>query len=423
MRRTTTVSTLRKTAFIVTAAFIFVSGGLASTQITDVSHTPGIISAGDEVNISLMLESDDFVNDDFEIESRMNTSLEPGSYRSERYIEIVDREGAFTSDTSTSSYLYPDGIWSEKYTVKVSQKAPTGSYELVHNVDMIHEDSNGVRHNEQEFSIHVDRDGADLTATTARTEPQTPRAGDDHVTQTVRLTNTGEKKLENLVVRPETPEGIEKAYSSDERYLVGAINPGSSQTIDIGLDISEELEPGLHQVLLQTEYEDSDDNIYQEQISTSLRVDGRPDLEVVNSSMEMKAGESRELSVSIENTGDQDAESVTARLIAERSQPFSLEDRSNYVGEIESGESAEAVLKVSADRKASLKSHNVKIQLRANGDSEEGDQSVYTFTEQTQVELTGRTESPLIYVGVVAGALVLIAAIIRLYRRSGEEEE
>jgi len=83
-------------------------------------------------------------------------------------------------------------------------------------------------------------------------------------------------------------------------------------------------------------------------------------------------------------------------VIAERSQPFSIEDRSNYIGEIESGETSEAVLRLSAERSASLKTHQVKVQLRANGDSQEGDNLVYTFTEDTEIELTGRTQSPLI---------------------------
>ena len=179
----------------------------------------------------------------------------------------------------------------------------------------------------------------------------------------------------------------------------------------------------MYKIDLQTEYEDSDDNIYSENISTNLRIDGRPDLEVVNSSTEMKAGESSEIRINIENTGEQDAESITARLIAERSQPFSLEDRSNYVGEIKPGEKGEAVMKISADRKTALKSHNVKIQLRANGDSEEGDQSVYTFTENTDVELTGRTESSLIYIGIAAAVLVLLAAIFRLIKNSGTDNE
>lgn len=375
------------------------------------------------MNISLMLQKDDILDDDFDIESKINSSLEPGSIRSEKYIEIVNKRGAYSSQTSTSSFMYPDGVWNERYTVKISQEAPTGTYELIHNLDYVSKDSDFTKNSEESFSIHVDREGPQLTASTESTEPETPRAGDNYVTDTVRFTNTGEKKLENLVLRPETSEGIGKAYSSDEKFLIGAINPGSSQNVDLGLDISEDVEPGLHEIVFQTEYEDSDSNVYTENISTYLRVEGRPDLEVVNSSMEMKAGETTQLRVKVENTGEQDAESVTARIIAERSQPFSLEDRSNYIGEIESGQTGEAVMKISADRKAALKDHQIKIQLRANGDSEEGDHSVYTFTEQTGIELTDRTESSLIYVGIVLAVVIALAGFYRYVKGSKGSEE
>lgn len=98
-------------------------------------------------------------------------------------------------------------------------------------------------------------------------------------------------------------------------------------------------------------------------------------------------------------------------MIVERTQPFSLEDRSNYIGEIETGETGDAVMKISADRSADLKTHQIKIQFRANGDSEEGDNSVYKFTEETDLELTGRTRSPLIYAGIFAAFVVVLSSV------------
>jgi len=224
-------------------------------------------------------------------------------------------------------------------------------------------------------------------------------------------------------MRPVTPEGVEKAYSSDEKFMISRLDPGSSKTFNLGLDLSEDLEPGLYTVGLETDYEDVEANRYSESLEASLRVEGRPDLELVNASVDMKAGETADLRVQVRNTGSQDAESVTTRVIAERSQPFSLNDRSNYVGEVEAGESSEAVMSVSADRAASLKTHQVKIQLRATGDSEQGDSSVYTFTEESKITLDGRTESNLIYAGIALAALVLVAAVYRFVSGKGSKSE
>jgi len=78
---------------------------------------------------------------------------------------------------------------------------------------------------------------------------------------------------------------------------------------------------------------------------------------------------------------------------------------------------------VSADRAASLKTHQVKIQLRATGDSEQGDSSVYTFTEESKITLDGRTESNLIYAGIALAALVLVAAVYRFVSGKGSKSE
>lgn len=116
---------------------------------------------------------------------------------------------------------------------------------------------------------------------------------------------------------------------------------------------------------------------------------------------------------------------MTARIIAERTQPFALNDRSNYIGEIKPGETAEAVMKLSAQRSADLKTHQLKVQLRAMGDSEEGDNSVYTFTENAEVKITERTNSPLIYAGIVTALLVTGLLLFRHYKgnsKPGKDE-
>lgn len=266
----------------------------------------------------------------------------------------------------------------------------------------------------QEFSMPVDNEGVDLTADVRKTEPGVPRPGDDYIEMDLGFTNTGNNPIEELKIIPETPENIETSYSKGEKFYIFRINAGESYSQTLSVNLGEDLDPGTQWIRLDVTYEDQDGNPYSEEIKVPLRIEGRPDLEVVNSSTVMKAGATEKLYVTVRNTGSQDAESVTARIIAERSQPFALADRSNYIGEIKSGETSEAV----------MTTHQLKVQLRANGDSEEGDHSVYTFTEQTEVEVKGRTQSPLIYVGAVVAALVVLAAAVRYFRRgkSGEEE-
>jgi hypothetical protein len=407
-------------------ALITVSLGTASAtpRLTGTSFDPAFISAGDRVNISANLEATEFPDKTWEEDMNLRVTLEPGNRLTREYVTIEDDRD------ETIGFLYPQGVWNQRYQVKVDSGAPTGMYDFELHIQYL-EDGENVEIPTEEgsrttviksFSMPVDNEGVDLTADVQGTSPTVPRPGDDYVEMNLNFVNTGNKPVEEVEIRPETPENIETSYSADEKFYISKIMEGRSYPETLTVNLEEELEPGTHWIELSTTYEDEDSNPYSEQIKVPIRVEGKPDLEVVDSRMEMKAGATSDLRVRVKNTGEQDAESVTARVIVERAQPFSLEDRSSYIGEIESGETGTAVMKISADASAAMKQHNIKVELRANGDSEEGDNSVYTFTEDTGVEINGKTQSPLIYVGI-AGALLVLAFAGYRYFSSREKEE
>lgn len=416
--------TRRHTAIkIATTLSIFlVMAGAASAapELDAVSFDPGFITAGDRVNISANMHETDYPDKTWDEDKKLKVVLKPDNRLTREYVTIEDDRD------ESIGFLYPNGVWNQRYRVKVDSGAPTGMYDFELHIQYL-EDGEPVEIQTEEgdynftvirdFSMPVDNEGVDITGNVMSTDPKTPRPGDSYTDMKLSFTNTGNKPVEEIELRPETPELVETAYSQDEKFFIDRLNEGGKATRTLSLDLDDDLEAGLHWVKMNAVYEDTSSNQYSEEIRLPLRVEGRPDLELVNASTEMKAGETKQLHVNVENTGEQDAESVTARVIAERSQPFSLEDRSNYIGEIESGETSEAVLRLSAERSASLKTHQVKIQLRANGDSEEGDNSVYTFTEDTEIDLTGRTQSPLIYIGVIAALAVVLAAAYR-YRKT-----
>ncbi|QGA80708.1 COG1361 S-layer family protein [Candidatus Nanohalobium constans] len=424
MKRNNTHSTALKIAL--TLSIITVSIGAASSapKLDAVSFDPGFITAGDRVNISANMHETDYPDKNWDEDKHLKVVLKPDNRLTREYITIEDDRD------ESIGFLYPNGVWNQRYQVKVDSGAPTGMYDFELHIQYLEngepieiqtEDGDYNFTVIRDFSMPVDNEGVDLSSNVVSTQPSVPRRGDNYVEAQVRFTNTGNKPVEEIDLRPSTPEGIQPSYSSDEKFYINKLMEGDSAEKTISFNLDEDLEPGLHTVDLSATYEDESGNSYSEGLNIPLRVEGRPDLEIVNSSMEMKAGDTSQLRVNVRNTGEQDAESVTARVIAERSQPFGLEDRSNYIGEIESGETSEAVMKISADRSASLKRHQLKVQFRANGDSEEGDQSVYTFTEQTGIELTGRTQSPLIYIGVAAAFLVLAAIVYRY--RSGRSQK
>lgn len=422
--KTTTHHTALKLAITFTVIAFSISTVSAVPKLDGISYDPAFISAGDRVNISANIRATDYPDKTWDGDKNLKVVLKPDNRLAKKHITIEDDRD------ESIGFLYPEGVWNQRFQVRVDSGAPTGKYDFelriqyLENGEPVQIQAENGDYNftvARDFSMPVDNEGVDISSNVEKTEPTSLRPGDNHAEMHVEYTNTGNKPLEELEIRPETPEHIRPAYSRDEKFYIDGLKQGESERKVLELELDEDLEPGLHSVSLKATYEDESGNPYSETLKAPLRVEGRPDLELVDAETEMKAGATKHLHVKIENTGQQDAESVTARMIAERTQPFRLEDRSNYVGEIESGETGEAVLKVSADRSANLKTHQIKIQVRANGDSEEGDHSVYTFTEDSTVTVDGRTQSALIPLGIIATALVALAAGYRYSKKSRQK--
>lgn len=423
---TTTRHTALKLAITLSIIAFSISTVSAAPKLDGVSFDPAFISAGDRVNISANLHETNYPDKTWDEDKQLKVVLKPGNRLTEKYVTIEDDRD------ESIGFLYPNGVWNQRFQVKVDSGAPTGMYDFELHIQYL-ENGEPVKISTgdgeknftviRDFSMPVDNEGVDISANVEKTEPTTPRPGDNYVEAHITYTNTGNKPLEEIEIRPETPANITPAYSESEKFYINQLLEGESAKRTLTLELDEGLDPGLHWIDLKATYEDESGNPYSETLKAPLRVEGRPDLELVNAETEMKAGATKQLHIKVRNTGEQDAESVTARIIAERTQPFSLKDRSNYLGEIEAGETGEAVLKLSAERSANLKTHQVKVQLRANGDSEEGDNSVYTFTEEAKITLDGRTQSPLISFGIAAAVLVALAASYRYFRSSGKSEE
>ena len=415
MKRTTTHSTAFKIGLTLSILLFAVGQAYSAPELQDVSFDPGVIAGGDRVDITASLHYD--INDGDEEEKNIDIALSPDNRLAEEYVTVEDVN-------SDSIFIYPGGGWNQQFQVKVHGDAPSGDYRFT--VDITESNSNSNITYEEEFVMPVEKEGVDLTADIVQTSPDTPRSGDNDVRMDLRVSNTGSKDIEEVEIKPQFPDSISSSDSMTEKLFINRISEESSSRQELEVDIEDELRPGAYWINLSTSYEDTDSNSYTEEMRVPLRVEGRPDLELVNTSMKMKAGSTSNLELTVVNTGSQDAEAVSARVIAQSSQPFSLADRSDYIGEIRPGEKGKAVLSISSDRSASLKNHQLKIELRANGDSEEGDSSVYTFSDNVEVELVERSQASLIYIGVAAAGLVLVLAAFRHFRGEnvdrGEEE-
>jgi hypothetical protein len=265
------------------------------------------------------------------------------------------------------------------------------------------------------FTMPVDREGVDINGALVATEPRDIRPGDDNAALEIDWTNTGNKPIEDITVTPRLPDHVEPSYSADEEHYINRLDEAQTTKRRVNVDVDDAVEPGRHTAYFTVAYEDQTGNEYEETVNVPLRIDGKPDLTVVTEAENTTRGTTNQVRVTIQNTGSQDAETVSARTIIERSQPFSAEDRSVFLGEIQAGEERTAVFDVNVASDATNRDHPLRLQIRATGDSDEGDHSVYTWNETLSLTTAGSTTNWLPYLGIL-GALIAIA--IYAYRRN-----
>ncbi|MFO7793382.1 MAG: hypothetical protein R6V35_00200, partial [Candidatus Nanohaloarchaea archaeon] len=244
------------TAFLAFSFFL----GLTSAvpQINGVSTDPAFISSGDEVTLSVNMRETNYPDKNWDEDMTLKARLEPGN-------KLAREHSIITDDRDRSiGFLYPDGVWNQNYQVKFNGDAPTGKYEYrvaiqyLENGEPVEieteEGSSNITYVEY-FEVDVDKKGVELTSTVESTEPKNLRPGNNYANTKVRVTNSGNKPVENIELNPETPNLIRPAYSKYERFFIGKLNPGESSSFDMSINLDEEIEPGRHVIDLNTVYE------------------------------------------------------------------------------------------------------------------------------------------------------------------------
>jgi hypothetical protein len=98
-----------------------------------------------------------------------------------------------------------------------------------------------------------------------------------------------------------------------------------------------------------------------------------------------------------------------------------MDVRSDYLGQLKPNETGTAVFAINAKDDAEIKDHKLSVIIRAKGDSAEGDDNIYTFTDAAMISITGRKPNnyPL-YAGVFLAAVIVVAIIAAVMKRGKE---
>ncbi len=382
-----------------------------ATLILDrIQFDPAIISSGDEVDI--VIQFHDTVLNDKETrignpEYNFQITLVPDDTVSKEYILIQNADGDNLYGT-----VYAGEQYNKKFRIKVNQNAPAGTYQFKLIGQWYFKGVPEDMTQEASFKMSVKKEGVTLGISNVVSSPDKIRSGDKDILLTTEIFNSGEKTAKNINVKLEYPQGISASYTNNNELNIGVIESMQKQNLQFYIDTDNEIKSGTYYIRYTIDYQDIDSNKYTKTELFPVVIKKKPYLKVIESHTTGLAGETAQLYVTIQNVGEEKAESADIRIIKQSSQPFEMDVRSSYLGQLKSGENATAVFTININRDAEIKSHSLNLALRAKGDSEQGDSNIYTYSDSATINVTGKKANNYPIYAAVFAILVIISAII-----------
>jgi len=392
----------------------------ASIKLENIYFDPAIISAGDNVDIvveysATNMEVDKIGNPEY----KFAVELKPDDDLSKEYVLIVDKLGNNLRGTVLAGEVY-----NKVFRIKVDNDAPPADYEFKL-VGRWYK--NGIPEKistEIKFMVPIKKEGIILNVANLNTNPSQVRPGDKFVEIKTFIENVGQKDSKSVeVILTPNSNLITSTYTDNNRKWIGKIKSGESKEISFYLNIDENILAKLYDLDFTMNYMDLDDNKYSKNITVPFLIKDRSYIEVINYSGSGLAGSKGTLKVYIKNTGSQSAESVDVRILKESSQPFNFDVRSSYVGELEAGEVGTAIFNFGIEDSAAIKTHDFKILIRTKGDTDEGDDTIYTYNRRAQFNVIGVAENNYLKYGsyLFIGVLVLFI-FLKLFSKKNKKK-
>ncbi|MFO8016890.1 MAG: hypothetical protein R6U32_07360 [Candidatus Woesearchaeota archaeon] len=272
----------------------------------------------------------------------------------------------------------------------------------------------------KEFDIDVNVTEVNLQIGSLRTDPAKLVSDTDEAELSVELQNVGESDAENVIAEISLPDGMEPSYAYSDRSNMGTINGESSDTAEFYVDIEEGLQGGIKKANLSISYKRSDDrnNEYKNiTIPLEIPMHDRPVFRITDVE-KSRAVQGREVDMilTVENTGAEEAESVSLKAFKESSQPFEFDEKSDFIGNLKPGEKGQAALSFTVEDDAPEKSYILEMEIRYIDDEE-------VLLQNRDVKITVKSDSGLDAIFIFLGAAVLILLGLYLWERKRKERK
>ncbi|RLG56178.1 MAG: hypothetical protein DRN88_04785 [Candidatus Hydrothermarchaeota archaeon] len=262
------------------------------------------------------------------------------------------------------------------------------------------------------------------------TDPVEIRAGDNNVKLKITIQNTGEAEAKNvkakLLLDEIKTKTFKPSYSKSDQAFIGKLSKDQTQEATFYIDINQTAKPGKYKLPIEITYEENNNNNSYKTLKTiELLVEPKPYFIITKTKTKPEKaypGNDVILYITIKNIGHEKAENVDVRIVRDASQPFTFDTRSDYIGTLNPKEEGTALIKFSIDKNALAKEYNLKIIVRATGDSEIGDTNVYTQTLKAPIKVQegGGEESKVGYALIVLVVAIIITILGKRFIKTKE---
>ncbi|MBU0762160.1 MAG: COG1361 S-layer family protein [Candidatus Altiarchaeota archaeon] len=288
------------------------------------------------------------------------------------------------------------------YIVHISDTLESGAYTIP--LKLEYENKGHIQHTET-FDIGVYVSGKpDIGITEVTTDPQEANPGDEDVEVKVKVENIGTQEVKSLKVSLKTSDPFMESKSYLQTKDLGTVKAGHSSTVSFYVDISDTAKEGIYDLDFQMDYLVGTEKT-QKTETVRIVIKEKPDFKVEAQETASYPGSMSKMDVKVTNTG-KDCESVTVWVLKKTDHPFDFDDKSQLIGDLDSGETGEALLEYSVKENAQAKEYLLPLEIRCSKDNK-----VYITTDKAKITVDGRKpdgESNMFLPALV----VLVAALL-----------
>lgn len=330
-------------------------------------------------------------------------------------------DGSDTPDKNIGRINYISGedwYYTLKYKLLVDSKALEGAYTLKLRYQINNSRIQGVT----EFEISVsDAKYPDFVAGNIVSSPTKLVSDTDAAQLNVELSNIGDEDAQNVVAKLNLPENLNATYSYSDRANLGTIPQGSSKTATYYIDLDKLAESKNYIVPLVISYKEAGDkdNVYQTKIiNLEIPIKEKPNFKILSITTDpdtIVPGSLVKLKVNLKNIG-KDADSVSLKIYKESSQPFTFNEKTDYIGNLDKDSEGNAIISFEVDKDAKAKKYILDLEIRAI----DGEQ-VVVQNESLAIEVWEKENTnTFLY---VLGAIILLVAGVYIYFRNKKEKK